>query len=124
MSASPAIEAAFRAWCLAELASHYAQPCPDDVMNYLVNEHCTHGESLAAQPAGNLEDLLLKLYPLLLANFEPQTARGDHPLVLSLYGGGNGDDKLIQSVMADLVRLVPAIAEATAIEKPGRRRAA
>lgn len=72
MSVSPELLAAFEKWRLAELAGHFAQPCPDDVMDALVNHAVEAEMELGAVAPRSAEDLALQLFPLLLAIHEPK----------------------------------------------------
>ena len=107
MSASPAVAMAFDAWMLAALAVNYAKPCPDDLMNALVDQEYAAMARLATAPAATCDDLVLKLFPVLLAEFEPNG--GDHPLVPLAQGGSGGvGDQGLATILSDLVRLSPA----------------
>lgn len=108
MSAAPAIEAAFLSWAHSELAGHYANMCPDEVMDHLVNRAWADLDLLGKLPAQSSDDLLLKIFPLLLATYEPKS--GDMPMVPT-FGENNGDPELLKSVVQDLARLSPAIAK-------------
>ena len=102
------VSEAFRAWALSELAMHYAQPCPDAVMNQLCDDTSARAEALADLSAATADDLLLKLFPLLLANFEPE---GGAPPMLLEPDAANGSSSLVRSVIADLQRICPMIAQ-------------
>lgn len=106
----------FRKWTLAEMAMRYAQPCPDEVMDNL-NEMVSDIErQLAAAPAQSAEDVLYKLFPLVLANFE--SAAFAHPMVPAMSGGSNGLPVLLDSVVGELRDYAPGIAEAMALPNP------
>ncbi len=79
MTASPEIVAAFNAWSVAELAAHFAAPCPNEVMDYLTDAAGERYQALAALPAANADDCLLKIMPLVLAEWP--AAPGAAPLV-------------------------------------------
>lgn len=121
MNGSSEIADIFRDWYMSELASHYAEPCPDEVMDHLVDVTVSHAARLAAQPATNAADLLLKAFPLLLASYEPKS--GDQPLV-PVFGKSNGSSKLLWSVVDDLRRVCPIIAEAMQAPNMNSERAA
>ena len=72
MSASPEVAARFDDWRRAYLVAHYAAPCPETVMNALVEEEYERKGRLSDQPAANADDMLLKLFPIILAEFEPR----------------------------------------------------
>jgi hypothetical protein len=113
MNASPEIAATFKAWSLAELASHYAEGCPDEVMDRLTGEAMALPKALAALPAASADDLLLKVFPLLMASYE---AHGSRPPLLPHYDYmGNGSEELLSAVTEDMRRLCPEIAEAMAV---------
>lgn len=78
MTASPQTLAAFESWKLAELASHYAAPCPDEVMGHLVELAGDAFDALQAAPAENADDMLLKLFPIVIRDMEP--GRGQPPM--------------------------------------------
>ena len=128
MTASPEIAAAFKAWCLAELASHYAENCPDEVMDRLTDEAASLALPLASLPAASAHDLLLKVFPLLMASYEPHGA--SLPLLPHFDYMGNGSKELLEAVTEDLRRLCPEIAEAMAVphretfRQPGRQASA
>jgi hypothetical protein len=111
-AASADIAATFKAWSLAELAAHYAERCPDEVMDRLTGEALRLPEALGKLPAANTHDLLLKVFPLLMARYEPH---GDEPPLVPAYEyKGDGSRDLLDAVNDDLRRLVPEIAEAMA----------
>jgi hypothetical protein len=114
MNASPEIAAAFKAWFLTEAASHYAEGCPDEVMDRLTDEAVTTlPNALATLPAASAHDLLLKVFPLLMASYEPHGI--EPPLVPFHDYMGNGSKELLSAVTEDLRRLSPEIAEAMAV---------
>lgn len=78
MTASAQTLAAFEAWKLAELASHYAAPCPDEVMDHLVEQAGNAFDALQAAPASSADDVLLKLFPLIIRDMEP--LKGQPPM--------------------------------------------
>lgn len=114
MSASPEFVAAFDRWRLAVAASHFATPCPDEIMDQLVSlEGDACGALLQLQPQ-SADELLLKLFPLLLQDNEPR--RGEPPLKPQM----TNDDTVIthavfDDVIRDLQRLSPSIAAAIGI---------
>lgn len=114
MTACPPISKAFTVWAFAELAVHYAQPCPDDVMDQLVNVADDRLGVLAAMPANSADDIILKLFPLIIDYFEPKA--GDPPMRPAFDEGENAStaDRLVQSIVADLSRLSPEISRAMA----------
>ena len=113
MSASPEIAAAFKAWFLAEAAAHYAENCPDQVMDRLTDQALALPEALAALPATSAHDLLLKVFPLLMASYGPH---GDQPPLVPLYDYmGNGSKELLAAVTEDLRRLCPEVAQAMTV---------
>ncbi|MFD2500619.1 hypothetical protein ACFSTI_19540 [Rhizorhabdus histidinilytica] len=64
ISPSPAVLTAFKHWRTAEAAVHYAQPCPDVVMSGLTRSANQAIRELAAVPAENAADVVLKVFPL------------------------------------------------------------
>ena len=117
MAISPSISARFCEWRASELAAHYASPCPDDVMNQLICQVEDAADRLAEHPATNIDELLVKLFPLVLANFRP-AGHGAHPMVPAS-GDANGSDVLFESVLEDLKRLSPPIIlETMAVPNP------
>ena len=116
MTASPRMLACFADWQRAYLTAHYAAPCPDHLMNALVEQSTDRERALAECPATNADDLLLKLFPIILAEFEQ--ARGDAPLMPKFEGVGcligKPADERFRSVVADLLKISPCIAAASA----------
>lgn len=111
MTASPEMLGAFEAWRLAELASHYASPCPDDVMSALVDQSGDRLADLNAQPATNADDFLLQVFPLLLWVFEPQ--RGSAPMRPELPdNSGTAIAEGYQVMISNIGRISPTIAAA------------
>lgn len=111
-TASP-VASAFERWANGEMSCHYAQPCPDELMNFLVDRIWADLEEMAAVPAANAEELLLKIFPLLLATYEPKK---DEPPMLPSHGeGNNGSPGLLAAVIADLRRISPEIAQCLAV---------
>jgi hypothetical protein len=76
MTVSPQILAAFDNWKCSELATLYASPCPEDLMQHLADAESQAFDDLMALPAANADDMLLKLYPIMLREMEP---RADDP---------------------------------------------
>lgn len=123
MTASTEMQAAFTTWSLAELAAHHAEPCPDEVMSALVENTSTALARLASSPAVTCEDLVLKLFPVFLADFEPKCR--EHPLVPNYDNGACPiDADGFAAILADFQRLVPAISGAMAPSSWRRARAA
>lgn len=117
MSGSPEVLAAFEAWKLAELAAHYAEPCPDEVMNMLVGRASDASDALHAIEPTSADDMVLKLFTLLLRDWEPSV--GGHPM------RPHGDDaEFVTRLIAQLGATSPALAAAMAEPWPGRRRRA
>lgn len=100
MTASPQTLAAFEAWKLAELASHYAVPCPDDVMEHLTGLASDAFDALQVAPAANADDMLLKLFPLLLRDMEPLT--GEPPMRPAASRSYNYPPAFYERLTADL----------------------
>lgn len=120
--ASPEMLAAFEAWKLAELASHYTSPCPDEVMDALVEQAGEKLEALHAAPVQSADDLLLKLFPSLVALFEPPAGAAPLcPAVGEYHGSYIADGHA--AMMRDIGRLIPALAEAMAVPHPNTARA-
>ena len=63
-TASPPIVERFEAWRVSMLACHFAEPCPDEVMDELCDREVERMRELLAVPATCAGDLLLKLFPL------------------------------------------------------------
>ncbi|WP_335308995.1 hypothetical protein [Sphingomonas phyllosphaerae] len=114
--------AAFQAWKLAELAMHYASPCPDEIMDHLVQQTYVTFDALQATPAENADDVLLKLYPIMLREFEPK--KGEPPLRLSGSSSYEYDEAFRDRLNADLCGVSAQIAAAAAEVNPHGRRAA
>lgn len=112
MTASAPMVVAFDAWKLAELAMHYAAPCPDAVMDHL-NEHAGAAFSaLQAMPPENADDMLLKLYAVMLREFEPR--RGEPPMRLSTSRSYEYDEAFYERLNADFASVSGEIASAAA----------
>lgn len=101
---------AFCQWKLAELASHFAAPCPDAVMDELTEMTFHRLEPLAEAVSVSAEDILLKVFPLLLAKYEPPL--GAPPLVPHFDRGPAEHQMLLESAIEDMRKLCPAIASA------------
>lgn len=112
----------FAVWARAELAAHYAAPCPDHIMVGLVDHADEAQKALCAAPALTCEHLVLKLFPIFLAVFEPK--QDDHPLVPVFDEGYSADGADFAAIMADFERLVPAIRDAMSPANWTRERAA
>lgn len=112
MTASATMMAAFEAWKLSELAMHYAAPCPDDVMDHLVTSSEAAFQVLQAVPPASADDMLLKLYPILLREFEPH--RGDPPLRLSKSSCREYEHAFREQLNIDLAATSSQIAAAAA----------
>lgn len=102
------VEELFFRWARCELASHYAQPCPDSVMDQLGDATSACLEQLAATPATSMSDVALKLFPMVLYEYEP--AIGDQPLIPNPESGRHIDHGMIASVLADFGQHAPEIA--------------
>jgi hypothetical protein len=113
---SPEIAAAFEKWKLSELAAHYAAPCPDEVMNCLAAWTGETFEALSALEPQSADDMLLKLFPVLLREFEPKV--GEPMLKLSQSNSYVYHDVFITRVNQDLARLSPTLAKAMAEPDP------
>lgn len=122
MSATPEIANAFKRWAMAELACHYAAPCPDAVMDRLTDAQAEALESLQAMPPASADDILLKLYPLLLREFEPRI--GEPPLRLRDSSAYGYDDAFMQRLRDDLCGVSEALREVMDEPHPSVRRAA
>jgi hypothetical protein len=119
MTASPQMLAAFEAWKLAELASHYAAPCPDEVMEHLVELAGTAFDALQAAPAANADDMLLKLFPLVIRDMEP--AKGEPPMRPMASRSYSYPDAFYARLIADLGTVSPHLR--AAIASPASARA-
>lgn len=108
MNTSPQIAAAFAAWAHSELAAHYAQPCPDAVMDHLTDNITQSKAALAAVPAQTGGDVALKMFPALLYEYEPKA--GDPPLLPNPASASNADEGLIGSILADIRAFFPEVA--------------
>jgi hypothetical protein len=102
------VEELFFRWARCEIASHYAQPCPDEVMDQLVGDTSVCMEQLAATPAESLADVALKMLPPLLYEYEPKA--GDPPLIPNPESASSDDRGLIASILADLGQHAPEVA--------------
>lgn len=120
MSASPHILAAFETWKLAELAAIYAAPCPDAVMNSLVDRSYDAFDTLQGLPPGSADDMLLKLFPLLIRDFEP--SEGRPPLRPEQSRAYSYDEEFVARLISQLSDTSPAIAAAMAEPCPSERR--
>lgn len=116
MTPSPEIAAAFETWKLAELASHYASPCPDDVMTRLVDIAWEAFDALQATPAASADDMLLKLFPIVLREMEP--GLGDAPLRPSASRVYDYPEAFYDRLRADLASVSAAVRDA--MESPHR----
>lgn len=120
MTATPEIQSAFKRWAMAELACHYAAPCPDEVMDGLTGAVSDAFDALQGMPPTSGDDMLLKLYPLLLREFEP--GAGDPPLRLrACY---EYDEAFMQRLRDDLSGRSDALREVMDEPHPSARRAA
>ncbi|MBB3347344.1 hypothetical protein [Sphingomonas sp. BK069] len=113
MSASPAVAAAFQDWKLAEVAVHYACPCPDVIMDQLTDRAGVLFERLQALTPANADDMLLQVYPILVREFEPK--RGEPPLLLSMSSLNNYEPAFVDRLNRQLASVCPAIAEAMSV---------
>lgn len=113
-----AVGQAFMAWSASVLAAHQADGCPDDIMDGLVEASSLRYHELATMPAQTCCELVLKLFPLMLDQFEPEV--GEDPLVPTLVSGATKRDlDAFGTILADMRRLVPAIDKA--LNSEGRR---
>lgn len=112
MTASPQTLAAFEAWKLAELASHYAAPCPDEVMDHLVGLAGDAFDALQAAPVENADDMLLKLFPIVIRDMEP--SRGQPPMRPMESRSYGYDDAFYERLIADLGSVSPHLGAAIA----------
>ena len=120
MAATPEIARAFEAWKLAELACHYAEPCPDEVMDNLVSIQSEAFKALQALEPGNGDDMLFKLFPVLMREFEPKMGDGPFwPTESSSYDYG---DSFFAQLRQDLGRVSPTLGAAIAEPHPSRGR--
>lgn len=108
LTVSPGATAAFHAWTLAQLAARYAEPCSDKVMGHLVAECDRRYHALATTPALTHADVLVKVFPLLLDMFEPQSDAS--PLVPHCVSASKVHFEAFTAIMADIRRLVQPIA--------------
>lgn len=112
---SPDVFTAFTAWRNARIAAYYAEPCPDELMDKLVDRALDAERALAATPARCADDILLKVLCLALAAHE-QTYAGA-PIMLPRVDRDPGtdytEDAMWEAVIADLLAISPLIAEAT-----------
>lgn len=122
MTASPEILAAFEAWKVAELAAHYAAPCPDEVMNALVERIGDAFDVLQALPPTSADDMLLKLFPFIIRDFEP--SKGRPPLRPEQSRAYTYSDDFISRLIAQLAAASPAIGAAMAEPHPSSIRGA
>lgn len=121
MAVSTEIAAAFEKWKLAELACRYAEPCPDAVMASLVNIQSEAFDVLQTLQPKSGDDMLLKLFPVLLREFEPKGA--ERPLCPGESRSYNYGDAFYVQLREDLARVSPVLQEAIAEPHPeqGRR---
>jgi hypothetical protein len=108
MNASPPIATLFAAWAHSELAAHYAQPCPDALMDHLTNRISLTKEALASAPARVPGDIALKMFPVILYEYEPKI--GEAPLVPNPESAHSIDEGLIASILADIRQFFPEVA--------------
>lgn len=120
MNATPETLAAFEAWKNSELASHYASPCPDDVMTHLTTREGDAFDQLQLAPAACAEDVLLKLFPILLREFEP--GLGEDPMRPGRSRSCSYDDAFYDRLIADIGAVSPVLL--AAMQSPHRERAA
>lgn len=121
MTASPEMLAAFEAWKLAELASHYAAPCPDEVMNHLVDLAGDAFDALQAAPAETADDMLLKLFPLVIRDMEPR--KGQPPMRPMASRSYSYPDAFYDRLIADLGAVSAPLRAAMASPANGEVRA-
>lgn len=122
MNASPETVAAFEAWKLAELATYYADPCPDEVMDQLVDLSHAAFNALQSAPAVTADDMILKIFPIVLAEFEPRL--GEPPLRFSVTDQPNYDDAFCARLIADFSNVSLQIRDALDVPaQPDRARA-
>jgi len=101
--------AAFNRWQLAEAASWFAAPCPDHLMDALVHETSLAHAALVAIVPTSADDLLLKIYPSLLEEYEPSA----NPLALApAVDWTEAARATVTRLMSDLVAISPPIAAA------------
>lgn len=112
MSASLQMVTAFEAWKVAELAAYYASPCPDEVMNALCSISSVAFDRLQETPVTSADDMLLKMFPLMLREFEPM--RGQAPLRPVQSTSYNYDRAFVDRLCDELAKLSPALADAIA----------
>lgn len=122
MTASPEIAKAFTRWARAELAAHYASPCPDEVMDALVERAGEEVGALSALPAATGTDVALKLFPFILAYYEPKVDDAPMLPVFSSGDGGEHHECLLASALDDLRRISPEAAQAMAAPHRLRQR--
>jgi hypothetical protein len=121
MTASSEITHAFLAWKHAELACYYAEPCPDAVMDSLVTIQSDAFAALQALKPQSCDDMLLKLFPVLVREFEPKT--NEPPLRPSESSNYEYGEAFYARFHQDLAQMSPLIRDAMAEPRPkqGRR---
>ncbi|MFV0623760.1 hypothetical protein ACBY01_07095 [Sphingomonas sp. ac-8] len=115
MTISAAIAERFDAWRLAQLACHYAQPCPDEVMSALVASEGKMFGRLVNTPSLTADDLVLKLLPLAL--IEHGGMIGNPPLAPVVErdpGTQYQEDDIWESLIRDMAAVSPTLAAAMA----------
>lgn len=118
MKPSPAVLAAFMRWRRAEAAAHYSQPSPDEVMDAFTDEASRAIQDLAAVPADNAADVLLKLLPLALIQCEQPIGQPPFvPVVQAPNGPNDEDSALWRGIIADLAIVSPVLAETMSLPR-------
>ena len=120
MAPSPEMIRAFEAWKLAELACHYAELCPDAVMDNLVSIQSEAFAALQALPPNTGDDMLLKLFAVLVREFEPKT--GEPPLRPSESRNYSYDPALLDRLRDQLGHVSPILRDAMAEPHPTQGR--
>jgi hypothetical protein len=113
MSASPEVLVAFENWKCSELAARYAEPCPQEVMEHLVDAESQLFDDLMDLPAANADDMLLKLYPVMLREFEPK--RDAPPLRLGESRSYGYDTSFYEQLIEHLGAVSSPIAAASSV---------
>lgn len=117
---TPAVRAAFERWRLLEAAGHYGQPCPDEVMEGIIDEASQAIRALAAVPATNAADVLLKLLPLALIECDPRLGEPPfQPVVEAPDGEKYQELDLWRGIIADLPVVSAILAETMTLPASG-----
>lgn len=110
MNANAQIRAAFEAWKAAEIAAYYAAPCSDEHMEQMVDVAGRAFDALQACPVLTADDMLLKLFPLLIRDMEPPT--GKPPMRPTDSRSYSYPPSFYERLVADLAAVAPQIGDA------------